>query len=190
MGDVDIAVSSLEETINEWPSLFEDLNEGGDTVRWQKLVVKELAPAALSGQDWGKGISVGGVFNSGERSLLSFPAFIDDDPEQSEQPTPPSVKIKFNGKKRQGLVVVTDASIKTAEYHGGRVIALSMVRSDVTHVGEVNIKFSTMSMTSAGPAYEILFDEGGTKGRVLFRVALDPRGDGFTDKLRNLILSE
>lgn len=185
--DADIAVTSLEESIKSWPGLFKDLNDGGDTRRWQKLTAKELAPAALQGQQLRSGVSLPGIFAPGEQTLFSFPAFFDGDPVQTAQPTPKGVKVKFNGKREQGIVVITDTSVKTIHLVSGGVVPLALPRSSVTYVDEVALKLSMLSMTSAGSGYEVLFDDRGEPGRLLFRVALEPRDQDFTRTLRSLV---
>ena len=181
-------MASLEESINSWPKVFKDLNDGGDTRRWQTLTMKDLAPAALQGQELPNGVSLPGVFAPGEQTRFSFPAFFDDDPVQTPQPTPKGVKVRFNGKREQGVVVVTDMSIKTIHLASGHVMPLALPRSSVTHVNEVAFKLSMLSMTSSGAGYEVFFDDNGEPGRLLFRVALEPRGGDFTSTLRTLMV--
>lgn len=187
MTEADPVATSLEQSIISWSENFKDLNDGGDIKRWQMLAANELAPVALFGQDLGEGVSMSGIFNLGEESRLSFPAFIDDDPVQSPEPTPEGVKVKFNGKKRQGMVVVTDASVKTVELNPRGIVPLDVPLDGVAHFQQVDMKFSTLSMTSAGGTYELLFTENGEPGRSLFRVALTPVDAGFSETLSNLI---
>jgi hypothetical protein len=179
--NADVAVSSLEESINSWPALFKDLNNGGDTRNWHKLAMKELAPAAIFGQAIPGVALLPPVFRPDERTQISFPAFFDTDPAQSGQPTPAGVKLKFNGKTEKGLLVVTDTSIKTAYVYGRGVVAAELPRSVAIHVGAGATKFSMLSMTSAGSTYEVLFVEDGETVRIMFRVALEPRNRDFTD---------
>lgn len=187
--NADLAVSSLENSVNSWSELFRDLNNGGDTRNWQNLAMKELAPAALFGQQV-RGVTVPGVFHPDERTQISFPAFFDTDPLQSDQPTPAGVKLKFAGKTEKGLLVVTDTSVKTAYLFGRGVVAGELPRVAATYVGEVATKFSMLSMTSAGATYEVLFLEEGEPVRIMFRVALEPRNQEFTELLRRAILPQ
>lgn len=48
---------------------------------------------------------------------------------------------------------------------------------------EVDMKFSALSMTSAGGSYEGLSAKNGEPGRILFRAALTPVNAGFSETL-------
>jgi hypothetical protein len=186
MSESKIEVSSIEDSVNRWPQMFKDLNEGGDTRRWQKLTISEYAPAALFGQDLRNGITIGASIEAGEQTLLSFPCWLDDDP--VNQPAGPGEKVKFNGKARQGVVLITEKSVILIEDHGRASMPIAVPRERVERATKLtSFKLSKLSMTSAGHGYEILFTDpkGGPAERALFRLALDTRNaDGFDAELR------
>jgi len=187
-----ISVTSLEDTIRAWPTWFRDLNQGGDTAHWQQRAIQDYGPALLFGQATGAtvdGVAVrlAGVISPDERARLSFPVFVDDDPLPASQA---GTKTKFHGKMRWGLAVVTDQAFVMAHDFKSIDAVYRCPRSDVKALNELDFKFSFMSMTSAGPGFELLSVREGKPDRVVFRVALDPvNAVGFDAELHRLLLS-
>lgn len=194
--DEPVSVSSFEESINGWPRLFEDLNDGGDTRKWQKWCVEDWAPAALFEPFVeGPGIVVRGIIRQNEVVRLSFPCFIDDDPVPTRQYQGPGSKVKFHGRARPGLILVTDETFGLVTDDGSVCIPWRVPLSMVYELNELKFKMSMLSMTSAGPGFEMLCrledeEEGVEEDRILFRVALTPRrGVDFKKLLRSHISS-
>lgn len=168
-------ITSFERSIQQWPLLYKDLNDGGDTSSWAKLGTRVFAPALLENM----------FFTPTEEITFSFPAFIDDNPVVTSQT---GVKVKWHGKARQGMLAFTGNSMtyihedyfsKDTNMQAGR-IALS----DVNELNPILFGFSLISMTSAGPGHEILLRGDDGPGRILFRLALSPReGDAAHTRL-------
>ena len=173
------SISTFENTIQQWPDLFRDFNDGGDTVRWAKFTADQYAPAMLVGQESpASGVRVGAVIDSEEEVLFSAPCFFDDDPVSVSQAG--QGKVRFNGKARDGVLAVTNRRVAISHDMKGRLLMVfSWPRERTVALNELSFKLSMMSMTSAGPGFELLYsEEDGSSDRVVFRLALEPRRDG------------
>ncbi|MCL2423343.1 MAG: hypothetical protein FWD11_05530 [Micrococcales bacterium] len=187
MNDKPRSVLTFEKSILEWDNLFSDVDDGKDILRWANTTVEDFAPAMLGGQE-AQGITVGPVIAPDEEVLLSFPCFFDDDPSPESQVG--QGKVKFCGKTKPGVLAVTDRSV--ALCHEARRNPLWMVyswpRERTVALNELPFKFSMMSMTSAGPGFELLYrNADGSPDRILFRMAVTPRrGEVAVERLRAL----
>lgn len=159
-------VTTFENAINRWPTMFKDLNDGGDTINWMKRAIEGFAPALLEN----------GFFLPFEEVVAAFPVFMDDNP---GPPQPAGTKVKWNGKARWGMMAFTkDCLFFIREDHTSKdtdMLGMRIVLDNVTSFSQVKFGFSMISMTSAGPGYEILLSGQDLPARILFRVALDPR---------------
>jgi len=170
MAEESTAVKTLEKSIQSWPQMFRDLNQGGDTARWQKEAIGQYAPSLLFGQSH-NGVTIGAVVAPESTVTLSFPAFFDEDPLPSSQA---GQKIKFNGKTRQGIVVVTDQRFAIAHDLTALNLVWACPLGDVHSLNPLQFKFSLLSMTSSGPGYELMTSNAENAERIVFRVALEP----------------
>lgn len=189
MSETTAEIRAVEESALTWATMFEDLADGKDIVRWHSRFVQEMAPAALFGQKLGNGIEVGSVIDEGELTRLSFPCFLDSDPLPARQYAGPGTKVKFNGKWTQGAILITDRGLVEITDFGPMFGAVYVPLAHIREANELQFKFSMLSMTSAGPGYELIIEEeDGTKSRILFRVALTPSSkDGFDSALRKAL---
>lgn len=178
--------TSIENSVTQWSSMFTDLDNGGDTLRWQRWCLEDYIPAALFGQSLGDGaIEIGPIIDEGEETLFSFPCFFDPKPVTS--PAGPGRKTKFNGKASRGVVLVTTKAVKFLWEHAtGAVAPFNLPLERVETLNEVQFKASMLSMTAAGPGFELLaVSPEGEAERMLFRLALTPQSAAtFQDRLR------
>lgn len=184
-------VLALEDSVNSWQTMFTDVVDGKDIAHWQRLFSNVLGPAALFGQKFPKRrVSIGRVIEDGECARLSFPCFFDDDPLSTSQFSGRGVKVRFHGKRADGAIVVTDRALVVLEMHDPAVITLSAPLDRIAAINELQFKVSLMSMTSAGPGYEIMIDDvDETMARILFRMAVTPRDKQSLDRsLKDLLL--
>ena len=182
-------VVAVEESAAAWPSVFKDVANGNDIVRWHAKFIQEMAPVALFGQDLGNGVVFVPVIDDGERTTLSFPCFLDSDPLPTKQYSGPGTKVKFNGKWSEGAILVTDRGLVVISDYGNIFGAVYVSRDRLRELNELQFKFSLLSMTSVGPGYELmLYEPDGSTDRILFRVALTPVSkDGFDSTLRTAL---
>jgi hypothetical protein len=182
--DKPIGVTSMEDSINKWGTLFKDLDEGGDTIRWQEFAIGTYAPALLLGQE-GNGIKIGAILEPDDEVQLSFPAFFDEDPLPQSQA---GAKTKFRGKTREGIIAITNKYLSFSfGLDGSLCMTFKWDLGDVKALNQLTFKFSKLSMTAAGPGYEILIPDIEEPERLVFRVSLMPVADDyeFTKLLRN-----
>ncbi|MDR0284694.1 MAG: hypothetical protein LBI33_07365 [Propionibacteriaceae bacterium] len=164
--DKPLVVTSFEQAVRDWPTVFKDLNNGGDTLNWTKLAFEAFGPALLEN----------GAFHPLEEITWVLPVFMDDNPVLAAQA---DTKAKWNGKARQGLLVFTADSLTSVRENravrGLSAVAQRVELTDVTGFNPLTFGFSLISMTSAGPGYEVLLTPDCQPSRLLFRIALDPR---------------
>ncbi len=184
-------ITSVEESALAWGTMFEDLSNGKDIVRWHSRFVQEMAPVALFGQNLGNGIEMGAVIDEGELTSLAFPCFLDSDPLPTKQYGDPGTKVKVNGKWSQGAMLITDRGLVVVEDYGPAFGPIYIPLAHIREANELQFKFSMLSMTSAGPGYELIIEEqDGSMDRILFRVALTPVSkDGFDSALRQALFA-
>jgi hypothetical protein len=173
-------VSSIEKSVNEWPEWFQDLVDGNDIRRWQTIAVDELAPVALQGFER-NGISVGGIFQEGDIVDLAVPAFFNKaDPGVA---VGPGGKAKLKG-LTQGLVFLMGDQLGFVHELGSVYMLYRTKPGEVRAAYEVKFAFSLSSMTSAGPGYEVILDDG----PIVFRLALEfKRGTYKQDRFETLL---
>lgn len=185
MTDEQRLMASMEASIRAWPQEFRDLDDGNDVVRWANDALDSYAPALVVGQST-PAVNVGPMLDRAEDVQFSLPAFFDDDSTPQSQA---GRKVKFAGKTRSGLLVVTSASVAFAYEMGGSLnMVYGVLLPQVRALNPLTFKFSLLSMTSAGPGYELLFSAAdGAMDRVVFRVAVTPRRPDFDHRLRALL---
>jgi hypothetical protein len=162
-----------------------DINNGGDTNRWQNLAINTYAPALLREQE-SNSVHIGTTIDPNDEVLLSFPAYFDDDPLPQSQYF---VKTKFRGKTREGIIAVTD---KYLAFSFGMDHGCVTHRWDLDNIKELNslsFKFSKLSIT-AGPGCEVLTSDRDKPERLVFRISLLPDDLLFIESLRKLLKLE
>ncbi|RZS62435.1 hypothetical protein [Xylanimonas ulmi] len=167
-------VTTLAESISDWPRHLADLVDGEDVQRWQRVVATRYAPALIGDERDGQARPGGlrAVLAGDERVVASWPCFVDDDP--LPLPAPAGVQVRANGAWSQGLMALTDRSLAlTHETRAARCARFVWPRAQVRAVNRLRFALSMLSMTSSGDGYEVLL--GANAQRVLFRVALGVR---------------
>ncbi|GHT82805.1 hypothetical protein FACS1894125_5810 [Actinomycetota bacterium] len=185
-------VEEFENSINEWGLLFKDVANGADIVRWKKRAFEDLGPTFLFGDSYGSNRTSGILesFDDGEKILLSFPVFLDDNAVGSKEYSSIETKLKYKGKPQDGIIILTDSRLiigwEAANYsRQNRYVNIT----DIVDINEVKFKFHFfVSCTSAGVGYEIVTNN--VEDRLLFRVAVREKDEVFKERFFEYILAE
>jgi hypothetical protein len=186
MTEAAVSVASMEESIQAWPQVFSDLADGDDIKTWAKATFKSYAPALVVGQE-ANSVRIGAPLKPDEQVTFSFPAYFDDNPASGSQA---GEKVKFAGKRRDGVVALTEAKVVFAHESSGRLCVVCAIPLErVKAFNLLTFKFSLISMTSAGPGFELIYTEpDGSVERAVFRIALTPkRADAFENQVRGAL---
>jgi hypothetical protein len=183
MSEMRTSIESIEASIRAWPLQFSDLADGADIKNWAKKALKNYVPALAMGQEAAK-VRIAAPLKSEERVTLTFPAFFDDNPSPSSQV---GEKVKFSGKSRWGMVAFTEEKVMYLHESAGRLYMVAAVPLErVKAFNLLTFKFSLLSVTSAGPGFELIYTEkDGSVERAVFRTALTPKhDDDFENQVR------
>jgi hypothetical protein len=176
-GGIFFAAATVDSAIESWSRRFKDLNGGGDIARWQRQAREEFLPALLSGPAFDD------VDDDGLMDVvfdLAFPVFLDRNPLPTAQCTGPDAKVRFAGKADMATVFVSQDTLFIQSHRG----TLHFPLSHILEVNELKFKFSLLSMTSAGPGFEIITRHQ----RVLFRLAVDVEWELYVTVMTNRLL--
>ena len=161
--------SLIQDRIAKWSELFIDLVDGKDIKRWQKKAWEEFIPIAKNGYFHPvQGLQVAGVLREDDNITMIVPTFFDSDPDDSM--VGKLNKAKFKGSAAEGLLILIEDRLIIVHEVKNFYMLYRSKSGEVSMVHEVKPAVSLLSMTSAGPSYEMMLNDG---SRILFRIALE-----------------